>query len=132
MYYLDENMLKSVQPVATETANPPAAPAPVSAASKRVSEKNSAKQADNRKSTSMTVLPAATSNVNKLVDATPVETKTVETDSNLVTLDEPPPPRTQRILKPVSGGVLNGTALTLPPPVYPDCQANENIWHGDG
>jgi len=95
-------------------------PAPVNAASKPVSEKNSAKQADNRKSTSVTVLPAATSNVNKLVAATPVETKTVETDSNVVTLDEPPPPRPRPILKPVSGGVLNGTALTLPPPIYPD------------
>ena len=120
MYYLDENMLKSVQPAATATANPPTTPAPVNVASKPVSEKNSVKQADNRKSTSMTVLPAATSNVNKLVAATPVDTKTVETDSNVVSIDEPPPPRPRPILKPVSGGVLNGTALTLPPPIYPD------------
>ncbi len=120
MYYLDENMLKSVQPAATATANPPEAPAPVNVASKPVPEKRSAKQADNRKSTSMTVLPAATSNVNKLVAATPVDTKTVETDSNVVSIDEPPPPRPRPILKPVSGGVLNGTALTLPPPIYPD------------
>jgi protein TonB len=36
-----------------------------------------------------------------------------------VSLEEPPPaPRP--ILKPVSGGVLNGTAISLPPPVYPD------------
>jgi len=120
MYYLDENMLKSVQPAATATANPPAAPDPVNTTSKPVSEKTSARQADKRKSTSMIVLPAATSNVNKLVAATPVETKTVETDSNVVSLDEPPPPRPRPILKPVSGGVLNGTALTLPPPIYPD------------
>ena len=34
---------------------------------------------------------------------------------------EPPPPPTPRpLLKPVSGGALNGRALTLPQPVYPD------------
>lgn len=32
--------------------------------------------------------------------------------------DAPPPPRP--LLKPVSGGVLNGRALSLPPPAYPD------------
>ena len=36
-----------------------------------------------------------------------------------VSLEEPPPaPRP--ILKPISGGVLNGTAITLPQPVYPE------------
>jgi protein TonB len=34
---------------------------------------------------------------------------------------EPPPsPGPKPILKPVSGGVLNGTAVYLPPPTYPD------------
>jgi protein TonB len=34
---------------------------------------------------------------------------------------EPPPPAAPRtILKPVSGGVLNGTALNLPAPTYPE------------
>jgi protein TonB len=34
---------------------------------------------------------------------------------------EPPPsPGPKPILKPVSGGVLNGTAVFLPPPVYPE------------
>lgn len=34
---------------------------------------------------------------------------------------EPPPSPTPRpILKPVSGGVLNGMALSLPAPTYPD------------
>jgi TonB family protein len=120
MYYLDENMLKSVQPATTIAANTPAAPAPLNNASKPVPEKNPGRSGDNRKSTSVTVLPAATSNVNKLAAAIPVETKTVETDSNVVSIDEPPPPSPRPILKPVSGGVLNGTALTLPQPIYPD------------
>jgi protein TonB len=39
----------------------------------------------------------------------------------MVNIDsEPPPPAPRTILKPVSGGVLNGTALSLPAPVYPD------------
>ena len=40
----------------------------------------------------------------------------------VVKLDsEPPPtPAPRPILKPVSGGVLNGTAINLPPPIYPD------------
>ncbi len=45
-----------------------------------------------------------------------------ETTSLTVVLDsEPPPsPAPQPILKPVSGGVLNGTAVSLPAPAYPD------------
>ena len=39
----------------------------------------------------------------------------------MIVLDEPPPaPGPRPILKPVSGGVLNGTAISLPPPVYPE------------
>src|SRR5262249_33460186 len=38
----------------------------------------------------------------------------------LNTADPPPSPGPRPILKPVSGGVLNGTALSLPMPLYPD------------
>jgi protein TonB len=34
--------------------------------------------------------------------------------------DEPPPTPAPRPTKPVSGGVLNGTAILLPPPAYPE------------
>jgi TonB family protein len=125
MYYLDENMLKTVQPAAANAAtNTPSAPAPVNptpvnAVSKPA--KGSAKQGDNRTKSTLVALPAATGNVNKMVAAAPVETMTVETNSNPVDIDvEPPPPMPRPILKPVSGGVLNGTALSLPAPVYPD------------
>jgi periplasmic protein TonB len=35
-------------------------------------------------------------------------------------LDNEPPPPARTILKPVSGGVLNGAALNLPAPSYPE------------
>jgi protein TonB len=40
---------------------------------------------------------------------------TVKLDS-----EPPPPPAPKPILKPVSGGVLNGTAISLPSPIYPE------------
>jgi protein TonB len=133
MYYLDENMLKSVQPATTATTQPVvSAPAnvvtaPANAASKpTVEPKPKSNSAANRtKVNSAPALPAATTTANKVTSTGPVEIKTVDTDSNqnvqLVALDsEPPPPSPRPILKPVSGGVLNGTAITLPPPVYPE------------
>jgi protein TonB len=57
--------------------------------------------------------------------AAPVPIRTVSSNndakSSVVKLEvEPPPPAPRPILKPVSGGVLNSTALNLPAPTYPD------------
>jgi len=44
-------------------------------------------------------------------------------DSNrkdAIAVDSEPPPAPRPLLKPVSGGVLNGKAIALPPPVYPE------------
>jgi len=51
-----------------------------------------------------------------------VTSKSNSGDSPSVRLDsEPPaPPAPRPILKPISGGVLNGTAIDLPAPYYPD------------
>ena len=40
--------------------------------------------------------------------------------NNVVASDSEPPPAPRPLLKPVSGGVLNGRALSLPAPIYPD------------
>ena len=131
-YYLDAAMAKMLQPAA--------APSPVSASpqSDLVSSKSSGaavndakssnslgasmKQPENRVAAS---LPPSTSldrlKVSSVQPLAP-DFRGLPSDTNkhiLVTEnDAPPAPRP--LLKPVSGGVLNGKALSLPTPVYPD------------
>jgi TonB family protein len=99
MYYLDEQMLKSFQPVAVKSvstqpavAQPAVTPPVINTASEPMAQ---------------------------------VEFKSVDTGPSqkvqMVALDaEPPPPVPEALLKPVSGGVLSGTAISLPPPLYPE------------
>jgi protein TonB len=126
MYYLDENMLKAFQPAtATSTpavVTPPANVAPKTNVEPKAQPKTS-RSGDKNKVTSAPVLPAATANANKLTGTAPADIKSMDTGSQdvpLVTLDSDPPPAPRPILKPVSGGVLNGTAISLPAPIYPD------------
>ena len=146
MYYLDENMVKMVQPGAAATTTPqPTAPAAANTAAnttantvakppetkpietKPVEMRPGNKSRDNRKNAPVQApeLPAASNAATKLA-ATPLDLKTPAVNTSqevpLINLDsEPPPsPGPRPILKPVSGGVLNGTAITLPPPVYPE------------
>jgi TonB family protein len=127
MYYLDENMVKMVQPNAAATTPQPAAPTPVNNPPKPAETKTntgSNKSRDARK-TVTPELPAATTAATSM-EAAPLDVKTPAVASNqavpMVKLDsEPPPtPAPRPILKPISGGVLNGTAISLPPPIYPD------------
>ena len=121
MYYLDENMVRMVTPGATNNAAPqPAAPVTKPAETKPApGNKNNTKKAPVAPE-----LPSASNSSAKLASG-PVDVKvqTVSTNQSLpiINIDEPPPsPGPKPILKPVSGGVLNGTAVTLPPPVYPE------------
>lgn len=135
MYYLDENMVKMVTPGATPTSSPvnsstpstnPTANSSISPAPEpKQTPKNSARN-DQRKNSSTTapVLPTANTSSARTSSGS-VEPKTVAVNSDsvapMVNLgDEPPPSPAPRPTKPVSGGVLNGTALTLPPPAYPE------------
>lgn len=132
MYYLDENMVKMVQPGAPSTtptnnaapaSQPVAPPAANNAAKTTVDPKANANKGRNNAKTAAD-LPAA-SNAASNLSAAPLDVKTPVSANQavpMVKLDsEPPPtPAPRPILKPVSGGVLNGTALTLPPPVYPE------------
>jgi len=133
MYYLDENMLKMAQPAATSSASPQPTTADTAPANNP-----SAAKLDNKTNTGVTrpaqnnalansqktnpVLPGA-SNSEKLSAAAPIELTNTSsaTSQPLVKIDSEPPPAGPRpILKPVSGGVLNGTAISLPAPGYPE------------
>jgi TonB family protein len=120
MYYLDENMVRMVTPGAATTPQPVTPPANKPAAD---SKANNAKR-DNKKVPNAPELPSASTTATKLAPG-PTELKVGAVNANeaiRVILDsEPPPtPGPKPILKPVSGGVLNGTAISLPPPIYPE------------
>lgn len=143
MYYLDENMMKMAQP-ASQPAAPPAVQQNVSASvpannvagsnldNKAVaivpksSSPSPKKNAVNSSHKLSPVLPGSLPNAaDNLVGSGSVELASGGTNSSVATPvvnieSEPPPPAPHPILKPVSGGVLNGTAISLPPPIYPD------------
>jgi len=126
MYYLDENMVRMVTPGAATTPQPvtpvAAAPAPVTKPEPKSSAGN---KQNNKKAPVVQELPSASTSATKLASG-PVDVKVqaVSTSQQMpvINLDsEPPPsPGPKPILKPVSGGVLNGTAMLLPPPIYPE------------
>ncbi|MFN2514817.1 MAG: TonB family protein [Pyrinomonadaceae bacterium] len=131
MYYLDENMIKMAQPGAQ-----PGLPSSVranSTASSNADPKGTGlipKSSSSNTSTSSqksSPLPGSTITADKLSNMGSVEVVNAGTNSSaqapMIKLDsEPPPPSPapKPILKPVSGGVLNGTAISLPSPIYPE------------
>jgi TonB family protein len=124
MYYLDENMVRMVTPGAATPQ--PVAPVAANTASKPAPDpKTPANKQNNKKTTAASDLPSASNSAAKLASG-PVDLKTpaftATQQMTLVNLDsEPPPsPGPKPILKPISGGVLNGTAIYLPPPIYPE------------
>ncbi len=126
MYYLDENMVRMVTPNAAPSSPIPANPSP--AANTAVPEKVTSRTTDGRnnkrsEAKRTMALPSASVNANSLSAAGPDEKTLAATNTEVprVVLDaEPPLPGPKPILKPVSGGVLNGTAISLPPPLYPE------------
>ena len=123
MYYLDENMVRMVTPGAATTRQP-SAPVASTPVNKPEPKSNAGNRQNSKKAPVVQELPSASTSATKLASG-PVDLKvqTMSTSSQVpvVNIDEPPPsPGPKPILKPVSGGVLNGTALALPPPIYPE------------
>jgi protein TonB len=128
MYYLDENMLKTVQPATAPVAQPPttntAAKLNIDPKTPPVTVPNTPSKQDSRKATAS--LPSANLSSNRINSSSPGEVKTLGVNATpsgpIVALDSEPPssPAPNPILKPVSGGVLNGTAISLPAPAYPE------------
>lgn len=140
MYYLDENMMKMAQPASQPATSP--AVQPNTLASAPAGNTGSA----NLENKTAAVVPKPSAPINSpnsnnktspsLPDASPTATDKqsvlgsaeltgAKTDSSVETTpvnieSEPPSPAPRPILKPVSGGVLNGIALSLPSPVYPE------------
>jgi TonB family protein len=99
-YYLDATMAKMLEPAPTSRTG-----------------------AENRKAT---VPPLSTPVVDKLklsaAQPTAVDFTNAQIDVNRksVTVGDVPPPAPKPLLRPLSGGVLNGKALDLPTPNYPE------------
>lgn len=141
MYYLDENMIKMAQAGAQSKAPAPAASNSSTNVAKlnspepgapSVNEQTSKAVASNQKTVSPSLPPSSITG-GKVSPSNSAELKNVSTDSTsngpIAGLDsEPPPspalgstsPAPKPILKPVSGGVLNGVAVSLPTPTYPE------------
>jgi len=118
MYYLDDNMLRMAQPAAPQVAAPDSAVTKTVSTSPSVNN-NTVNQPKNAQS-----LPAAMSS-EKMKSAGSIELANNRVDSGAqplsVKLDSDPPPAAPKpMLRPVSGGVLNGTAVSLPSPTYPE------------
>lgn len=109
-YYLDASMAKTLQP-APPSPSPSVAPA--------------ANSASGNSTRVVASLPPRTSSAKlsgSSVQPLNLDLRTMNESgkSNVVTSDSEPPPAPKPFLKPVSGGVLNGKALSLPAPLYPD------------
>lgn len=115
-YYLDASMAKMLQPVETSS------PAPNSRSTPGRGAVGSSKGNETRVVGSMPAPTSAaklnSSQIQPLnLDLRPLE---VSNRTNVLTTDNEPPPAPKPLLKPMSGGVLNGKAISLPAPSYPD------------
>jgi len=118
MYYLDEKMLRMAQPASAPASVPAVAANDLPGVDLKKSNNNSTAV---QKSVSV---PKASATMDKLSGTGSVEVARSATGTSniLVKFDSeppPPPPAPRPILKPVSGGVLNGIAVSMPPPDYP-------------
>jgi len=132
MYYLDENMMKMAQPAGEPVAKPVSQPGGNNGATRNSDIKSAAldtkapvdSSAANKKTSAALPVATITSDTLKIDGTRQVldARASSSTAPPVVKLDSEPPPRqpARPILKPVSGGVLNGKAVNLPPPVYPD------------
>jgi len=132
-YYLDATMAKMVEPagnsapsVKNEDARPQVKPT-VETSKEVKPAANSGTSANHAEGEKVAAVPLPTSSLDKLkLSATqpaPADLRGAAVDINkkaVVVSDNAPPPAPRPLLKPVSGGVLNGMALALPPPSYPD------------
>jgi TonB family protein len=120
-YYLDASMAKMLEPASSS------APAPTGVSTSGVNgqpnSNSGAKPTGNGKTAA--ALPSQTSlDKLKVSSAVPLtgdpQSLPAESSKKVVIVDSDPPPAPGPLMKPVSGGVLNGKAVSLPAPTYPE------------
>jgi len=129
MYFLDANLVKMAQPTAASAPLPSSSSASGDLATRNLEDRvvdNAASvkvgPVASQKSAPTVLHPSNGTKLNvmssaELQDASP----NVNTNPSMVLLaSEPPSAAPDPILKPISGGVLNGTAVSLPSPGYPN------------
>jgi protein TonB len=128
MYYLDENMVKMAQPAVQSKVSPtPPSTSSITVVKVNPESKVEADPLTNKQPASQKSaqsLPPASNMSGTLTNSAELRTVSVNpsTVGPLVGMEsEPPPsPAPRPLLKSVSGGVLNGMAISLPAPAYPD------------
>jgi TonB family protein len=133
-YYLDAAMMakmaepaNSAPPVKTEDAGSQVKPT-VETSKEVKPVANSGASANHAEGEKVAAaVPLATSSLDKLklsaAQPAPTDLRGAPVDTGkkaVVVSDNAPPPAPRPLLKPVSGGVLNGSAISLPSPSYPD------------
>ena len=125
MYYLDENMAKMLQPASS--GSPSASPSNSAHASEAKPQPVGASPAVNKPSETNKVAGAVPTPVSidksKLaIGPTSDASSSIGVKRAVVEADGEPPanPAPKPLMKPVSGGVLNGSAISLPSPSYPE------------
>ena len=110
-YYLDAAMAKMLQPASASVSAQP-------------NSTSTANRSENGSKPAATLPPSVS--VDKLKLSATVQLPgdlrglPVEPSKKMLVADGDPPPAPRLLMKPVSGGVLNGKALSLPPPTYPE------------
>lgn len=120
-YYLDAAMARMLEPANSSAAATVKTGAAVDAAGQPLKSADS-KSLDSK---AVSALPPRISldQLKGAVVTPPVgdfSSAPSETNRKAVVAESAPPPAPRPLMKPVSGGVLNGKALSLPAPVYPD------------
>ena len=140
-YYLDASVAKMLAPV-SNSSSAPAKPENVGPPAKSPAQNNGSEVKSS--STVNPVAPRAGNEI-KIVAALPppvslrakgtsavtqplvrdVQLSSTNTSKKVTVDTEPPPPKP--LLKPVSGGVLNGSAISMPAPAYPETARRMHI-----
>jgi TonB family protein len=120
-YYLDASMAKMLEPANTS------APAPTSGSTPGANSQpnsNSAKTTGDNSKPAAALPPRTSLDKLKVSSAVPLpgdlQSLAAESSKKFVIADSDSPPAPRPLLKPISGGVLNGKAMSLPSPVYPE------------